>query len=485
MTASIPQLDAAQDAGVAHALDAIMRFGGAMPVGVMGTGKTRVALRILEEANVKQALVIAPRTVVRDEVWRREMEKLAGPEWDTIALWDGTVSQRAKRLHEARRYSRRLLATMNYEAIIREPLRAELLHEWDAVICDESHRIKSAGGKQSMTMKQLAPQWKPREARWTPPLSPLRMGLTGTPMPHSPMDVYAQARFVAPVVFGTSFARFKARYGIWGGFQDRKLIGMRNEDDFRERLDRFMHRIEADVLGLPAARHITRDVLLEPKARKIYEQAANGLIEKLEEHELGDPALARNVLVELLWMQEITGGWWRDPESEVIHDVSSAKQEALQEILDDLPADEPVVVFCKFTRDLRKVAEVSGSGYRELSGQRDDLAAWRAGDGRVLGVQIQAGGVGVDLTRAAYCVYYSKGVSNGDYQQSLARVHRPGQDRPVLYYHLHAVKTVDSWVAKILAERTEVVSAILDSPVQKVAAFLRGENELELVGAVT
>ena len=35
-------------------------------------------------------------------------------------------------------------------------------------------------------------------------------------------------------------------------------------------------------------------------------------------------------------------------------------------------------------------------------------------------------------------VYYSLGFSLGSYEQSLARVHRPGQTRPVEYIHLLA-----------------------------------------------
>ena len=80
---------------------------------------------------------------------------------------------------------------------------------------------------------------------------------------------------------------------------------------------------------------------------------------------------------------------------------------------------------------------------RELSGSRHELEEWQDGAGQVLAVQIQAGGLGVDLTRAAYCIYYSLGFSLSEYEQSLARVHRPGQTRPVAYYHLIAEHTVD------------------------------------------
>ena len=77
-------------------------------------------------------------------------------------------------------------------------------------------------------------------------------------------------------------------------------------------------------------------------------------------------------------------------------------------------------------------------------------------------MQIQSGGTGIDLTRAAYCVYLSAGFSLGDYEQSLARVHRPGQERTVFYYHIIARDTVDQRVYDALRDRKQVVEAVLD-----------------------
>ena len=79
----------------------------------------------------------------------------------------------------------------------------------------------------------------------------------------------------------------------------------------------------------------------------------------------------------------------------------------------------------------------------------------------MLAVQIDSGGVGVDLTRARYAIYYSLGFSLGSYEQSLARIHRPGQTRPVEYIHLLAEGTVDERVMAALARRSDVVNTVL------------------------
>jgi SNF2 family DNA or RNA helicase len=98
----------------------------------------------------------------------------------------------------------------------------------------------------------------------------------------------------------------------------------------------------------------------------------------------------------------------------------------------------------------------------ELSGRRKDLEAWQGGGAPILAVQIQAGGVGIDLTRAAYCCYLSTGFSLGDYEQSLARCHRPGQHRTTYYYHFVARDTIDQTVYRALRNRKNVVEAVLD-----------------------
>ena len=81
----------------------------------------------------------------------------------------------------------------------------------------------------------------------------------------------------------------------------------------------------------------------------------------------------------------------------------------------------------------------------------------------MLAVQIQAGGVGVDLTRARYCCFYSPSFSLGDYEQARARVHRPGQTRKVTYIKLIAPDTVDERIYEALSSKKDVVRYVLET----------------------
>ena len=56
---------------------------------------------------------------------------------------------------------------------------------------------------------------------------PYRMALTGTPAHNSPLDVYAQYRFLDPGIFGTNFSAFRDRYAVMGGYGGYQVIAYR------------------------------------------------------------------------------------------------------------------------------------------------------------------------------------------------------------------------------------------------------------------
>ena len=78
---------------------------------------------------------------------------------------------------------------------------------------------------------------------------------------------------------------------------------------------------------------------------------------------------------------------------------------------------------------------------------------------------------GQDLTRARYCAYYSTGFSLKDYLQSRARIHRPGQTRPVVYYHLTVRDSIDETVMRAIQNRWDLVESVLKETKHRVRRF--------------
>ena len=201
--------------------------------------------------------------------------------------------------------------------------------------------------------------------------------------------------------------------------------------DFDERFFSMAHTVDESVLKLVETVDVTRSVDLPPSARKIYKAMDDDLFVDLEAWNAGTLA-APNVLVKMLRLQQLTGGAITDEDGRTV-EVHRAKADLLEDLLEDIDPTEVVVIFCRFIHDIdtvKGVAEKMGRPYAELSGRRADALtrdSTLAPDSGVAAVQIAAGGVGVDLTKARVGIYYSLGFSLIDYQQSRKRLHRPGQ----------------------------------------------------------
>jgi SNF2 family DNA or RNA helicase len=429
----------------------------------MGTGKSRLAVEIAHELEAKLALVVSPLRVV--DVWRRQFAQFSREPYTVLALDDsaGSVAQKAARAQQMVTWSRaqtqRLVIAVNYESARIEPLASWIVQQaWPLVILDESHRISNPSG---------------RTSRWAARLglrAHYRLALTGTPLPHSPLNIWAQFRYLDPRLLEPTFGEFRARYAVMGGYYDREIVGWRNLDELEQRMAAVTFRVDNSVLDLPPELDQVLSCYMSSEGARIYQEMEEKMIALLDT----DPATAANPLVRLLRLQQITGGTLPDDQG-LEHHVDSAKEELLEDFFSDLPPEEPVVVFAVFSSDLRAIHRAAHKQKRrsaELSGARDELAVWqKGGEGAptILGVQIRAGGVGVDLTRAHIAVYYSLGFSLADYLQSRARIRRPPQQRPCVYYHLQVRHSIDEYVLVAVERREELVDRVLHELKQKGA----------------
>lgn len=422
----------------------------------MGTGKTRVAIDLTAAFDLPLALILCPLRVV--EVWRQQFQRYAEPHYEFLALDDraGTVGDKACRAREMLRWAtmrrRRLAIAINYESARSEPFAHwALANAWPIVIADEVHRIKQASGRTSRFASKLTLR------------SRYRLGLTGTPMAHEPIDIWGQFRFLDPTVLDPTFGSFKLRHAVMGGYSNKEIKGWKDLDELKRKFYSIAFRVTNQVLDLAPELNESLWATLGEGAARVYREMEEHLIAELE----GGRITAANAMVALLRLQQITGGTVTD-DQQVEHQIDTAKEEALADFFLDLNPDEPVPVFARFKSDLQAIhraAVKSGRRAGELSGARDDLTAWQRGgehDPTVLAVQIQAGGVGVDLTRARYAVYYSMGFSLTDYLQSRARVRRPPQKLPVTYYHLLIADSIDETVLKAVLARQDLIHATLE-----------------------
>jgi SNF2 family DNA or RNA helicase len=419
----------------------------------MGTGKTKVTIDIIVNMGYDVTFIFCPKNVV--DVWPREFRKHCDVKIKIVCL-QGTGIQKAKQLRaavdSAKLYREKLVVSMNYHCVFTEPLFG-LLKQIGAnlLVLDESHKVKSAQGSISKACAYIART------------VPHRLLLTGTPMAHSPLDIFAQFRVLNPNIFGQSFVRFRNKYAKMGGYGMHQVVGYQNMDELnRQFFSRAIVVKSEDVQDLPELLEERLTFQLSPKAAEMYAEMYRESFVKVSAGEI----TAVNALTKLLRCQQITSGYLKfDEGSEEVLD--SGKADLLEDTLDDLPVKQKIVIFCRFTADLRVIEAICkkhGRVYNELSGKRNDCKQYEMTfppNADVLAVQIQAGGVGIDLTLAHYMFYYSLDFSLANYLQSVKRTHRPGQRHDVHVYHLVAEGTVDVKIYNALAERKQVVDYVL------------------------
>jgi SNF2 family DNA or RNA helicase len=431
---------------------------GAMLAMVMGSGKSRVAVKLTDDAGARRVLIVCPLRVV--EVWRSQFARFASRDYEFLPLDERCHNVRRKtdmaRLALERGQS--VVIAINYDSARTEPFASWALNQiWDLVILDESHRVKAPGGRNSRWCAQLGLR------------AHYRLALTGTPMAHEPTDIWAQFRFLQPGFLDPSFGSFKRRHAVMGGYFNKQVVKWKDLDQLHDKFRQLAFRVNEDVLDLPAALDEVLSTSLDPAGQRLYREMEEEMVAWIHTTEAaGIPVSAANAMVRLLRLEQITGGTVRDEQGRD-HLVDHAKEQLLADFLEDLDPHEPVVVFARFRSDLAAIRRAAAQLERrsgELSGEHnDDLARWQRGDQRdpvVLAVQMQAGGVGIDLTRARIAVYYSIGFSLADYLQSRARIHRPPQQRPCVFYHLQIRNSVDEYILRAVLARQELIQATLD-----------------------
>lgn len=424
----------------------------------MGTGKSLITIatagQLYKDGHIKRMLVVAPLSITG--VWREEFAKFADYDY-RLELLDGTTADKMKTLDRLSRASGQLqVAVINYESAWR--LESELAY-WRPclIVCDESTKIKNPQAKQSKAMHRLG-----RVAKHN-------LILTGTPITNNPLDFYSQYKFLDEKIFGTSFYVFRAKYAILGGYGNCQIVGYKNLDDLTAKAHAIAYRItKAEALDLPEQVDTMRQVTLEPRAETLYRTVEKESVAELESGEI----TATNVLTKLLRLSQITGGYLRSDSGERAEEISRAKMNALEEIVDEcMESGKKLVIFARFIPEIDAIERMlkrAGIGYSLIKGEVKDRAEQvkqfqTDPNTRVFVGQLQTTGMGLTLTAADTAVFYSLSYNFADYEQAKARIHRIGQKNKCTYIHLIATKTIDEKVMEALKEKKNIADLVVDN----------------------
>jgi SNF2 family DNA or RNA helicase len=412
----------------------------------MGLGKTVQAAALLKELKPSRVLVICPASVM--SCWERELSTWY-PEVRVLAL-RGSVKERAAALKGSLASSEPIVVIINYEVVHK---MAELSGvSWEALIVDESHRVKNRKAKVTRAVSLLAKQ------------VPRTILLTGTPILNRPDDLWSQLNILYPDRY-RSYWRFvetycRLRYNGFGW----EVRGPRDPEKLWKEISPFTLRREKSQVLRDLPPKVTQQIWvdLEGEQLELYQQMKNELIARLE---LGEVA-AFSAVVQLLRLRQICvepSVMFSDPAP-----LSGAKAQALEDILEG--GVQKVVIFTQWSRVVRAVSkflEKKGISHVCLTGETPQSERARIIEGfqnSPIGAfvsTIGAGGVGITLTAADTVVFLDKEWTPALNQQAVDRLHRIGQRSTVWIYEILARGTVEEYVERLLAQKCEWSESIL------------------------
>ena len=374
--------------------------------------------------------------------------------WDTRAKTWIVRAEGQKSIQEARAYWKQQTSKDGSAYGMADFL---LDAQFDVVGYDEVQRLRGAQTNVSKFAHRLGASIS------------VRIGLSGTPFPETPLDSFGVCRALDASLFGTSFVRFRSQYAQMGGYGNYKVLNHINQHELRAKIDTLRFTMEPEGYELPPEQDVTIPLVLPEKVQRLYRTLETELYAKVA---TGEIYLA-NAAVAFGKLQQVCSGYIVVEDSDTAEKKLTAlhtrKADALADLFDSIPLTQSIVVICRFHYDLaqiHKIAKVAGRESAEVSGRSGrphahiDGGVW-IGPETVLAVQANSGVEGLDLTRAHIMCYYSYGLELGKYTQSRARIRRAGQKEPCTYYHLVIQGGIDKKIRVLLDKKQHVLQGLL------------------------
>ena len=421
----------------------------------MGLGKTVITLTAINDLRynrwaVARVLVVAPKKVA-EATWCAEAAK-----WDhlrhlRIVPVLGPLQKRIRALNTPGD-----IWVINRENV--SWLVDYLRNAWpfDMVVLDESSSFKNHQSKRFKAMKLV----RPRIRRL--------VELTGTPAPNGLEDLWAQIYLLdGGQRLGKTISSYREAFFTedWAhpGQQYRTYSPQAGADHrIRAAISDICVSMKAgDYLELPDYIEDIVPVALDAKARKAYEKLERDMLLEVDEQTItaGTAAVLNGKLLQLC------SGAVYDAEGNAA-EVHGCKVEAFLEVVEQLHG-EHALVFYWFQHERDRLAEaLKGSGLRvRVYRGAEDAEAWNAGAVDLLLAHPASCGYGLNLQAGGHHIIWF-GYPNWAleiYQQANARLHRQGQQYPVIAHHLVVQGGMDEAVVAALHEKGDTQEALMQA----------------------
>ncbi|MCO5572462.1 hypothetical protein L7F22_026217 [Adiantum nelumboides] len=412
-------------------------------------------------------LVVAPVSTLGH--WQREIESLTDM---NCLVYSGSMDDRnVMREYDFYTTSKNgdLKFNLGFEVLMKDHHFLSK-QEWQYIIVDEAHRLKTKQSKTSRTLKEMS----------------VKKGglllLTGTPVQNNTKEIFSLLHLLDSEKF-KSQEEFLSKYGdIRNAEQVRDL----QENILRPRL---LRRMKEDVeKSIPLKEETIVWVELTKDQRSYYKAIyENRIADLLKGSQNSNLPNLRNVAMELRKLcnhpflcdgleEHLTSRtlkkWHESPEGGTLCH-SSGKMLLLDKLLPKLKdAGRRVLIFSQFTMMLDLLEDYLNAkdySYERIDGKirgserqaAIDRYSARGSETFVFLLSTRAGGLGITLTAADTCVIYDSDWNPQNDLQAMARCHRIGQTKDVKIYRLITRNTYEQHLFECSSRKYGLDEAIL------------------------
>jgi len=329
-----------------------------------------------------------------------------------------------------------VVGVINYELAWRRP---ELTDLYDfTLMLDESSLIQNRKAKQT---KFIILKLKPKNV----------ILLSGTPTAGKYENLWTQAHLLG---WPISEDLYNAQYVNWKTVESdgffHKIVDMDNPYKNVERLKQKFRDHGSDfvkteeVFDLPGQTFTTVTVPTSKEYRKFMK---TGYVQMSDGSEL----IGDQIFTKRLYSRMLCGMYSKD------------KLEAFKELMQS--TNDRVIVFYNFKEEVKQLIHIVNDLERPwgiISGDQKLLAPYENHEDSVTFIQYQAGAMGLNLQKANKIIYFSLPERSDLFEQSKARIHRIGQDRPCFYWIMTCEKSVEEIIYKTLQERKDFSDALFE-----------------------
>lgn len=426
----------------------------------MGLGKTVITLTAIYKLkyhrfSLNRALVIAPKKVA-EATWSSESAKWNHLNSLRVSVVLGSAAQRIAALEQAADVY--VINRDNVKWLVdyyTDPAHRERVWPFDCVVLDESSSFKNHKAIRFKALKMMRPRIK------------RLIELTGTPTPHGLTDLWAQVYLLdGGERLGRTISTYRDIFFVPDKRNAMSVWSYKPKDGAPERIYELISDIcismkAADYLTLPDCITEEIPVMLDAKAKATYERLERDMLLEVDP-ETWITAGSAGVLTNKL-LQLCDGAVYdENGKATVLHDC---KVEAFMETVEQLNGQH-ALVFYNFQHDRERLLEALGKTklHAKVYEGAEDEAAWNDGQIDILLAHPASCAYGLNLQRGGHhVIWFGLTWSLELYQQANKRLHRQGQEHPVIIHHLIVQGGVDEDVMRALSGKEKTQESLLNA----------------------